>query len=126
MDMADQVEATTRRTSLSVADRMAPTIRDYSAEVVDQKATVVRVDRVDLLEVEDEAGQAMRLPRARLAALAENLAFSPLYLAHTGGCAVRWGRMSWRFSSVGGKPSEVSKPAMCNVTHPHVVFISCQ
>ena len=35
-----------------------------------------------------------RLPRARLAALAENLAFCPLSLAHTGGCAVRWGRMS--------------------------------
>ena len=35
-------------------------------------------------------GKPTRLPRARLAALAENLAFCPL-LAHTGGCAVRWG-----------------------------------
>ena len=34
--------------------------------------------------------------------------------------------LSWRFSYVGGKPSEASKPAMCNVAHPHVVFISCR
>ena len=58
MDVADRVEATTRRRSSSVADRMAPTVRDHSAEVVDREATVVRVDGVDLLEVEDEAEQA--------------------------------------------------------------------
>ena len=58
MDVADRVEATTRRTSSSVADRMEPTVRDHSAEMVGRKATVVRVDGVDLLEVEDEAGQA--------------------------------------------------------------------
>ena len=58
MDVADRVEATTRRTSSSVADRMEPTVRDHSAKMVGRKATVVRVDGVDLLEVEDEAEQA--------------------------------------------------------------------
>ena len=91
--MADRVEATTRRTSSSVADRMGPTVRDRSAEMVGRKATMARVDGTGLLEVEDEAEQATRALRARLAALAENLAFCPR-LAHTGGCAVRWGRMS--------------------------------
>ena len=36
---------------------MEPTVRDHSAKMVGQKATVVRVDGVDLLEVEDEAEQ---------------------------------------------------------------------
>ena len=35
-------------------------------------------------------------------------------------------RFSWRFSSICRNPSEASKPAMCNVAHPHVVFVSCR
>ena len=37
---------------------MEPTVRDHSAEMVDREATVVCVDGVVLLEVEDKAGQA--------------------------------------------------------------------
>ena len=37
---------------------MGPTVRDHSAEMVGRKATVVRVDGVVLLEVEDDVGQA--------------------------------------------------------------------
>ena len=58
MDVADWVEATTRRASSSVADRMEPTVRDNSGEMVGQKVTVVRVDGVVLLEVEDKTGRA--------------------------------------------------------------------
>ena len=31
--------------------------------------------------------------------------------------------LSWRFSSMGGKPSGVSKNGMCNITHAHDVFV---
>ena len=55
MDMADRVEAMTRRTSSSVEDRMAPTVRDHSAGMVGRRATVVLMDGMVLLEVEDEA-----------------------------------------------------------------------
>ena len=58
VDVADRVEATTRRTSPGMADRMEPTVRDHSAEMVGRTTTVVRVDGVDLLEVEDETEQA--------------------------------------------------------------------
>ena len=77
VDVADRVEATTRRTSSSVVDWMAPTVRDHSAGMVGREATVVRMDGMVLLEVEDEAEQATRALRARLAALAENLACCP-------------------------------------------------
>ena len=79
VDVADWVEAMTRRTSSSVEDRMAPTVRDHSAGMVGRKATVVCMDGMVLLEVEDEAEQATRALRARLAAFAENLAFCPLF-----------------------------------------------
>ena len=36
---------------------MEPTVRDHSREMVDQEATVVRVEGVVLLELEDEDGQ---------------------------------------------------------------------
>ena len=93
MDTADRVEAATRRRSSSVAVRMEPTVRDHSAEMVDREAAVVLADGVDLLEVEDEAEQAHEEcyglecpPRPKIS--------RSLPLAHTGGCAVRWGRMS--------------------------------
>jgi hypothetical protein len=41
-----------------MVDQMELTVRDRSTEMVDQEATVVQVERVVLLEVEDEAGQA--------------------------------------------------------------------
>ena len=51
------MEAVALRTSSSVVDRMEPTVRDHLAEMVDREATVVRVEGVVLLEVEDEVGQ---------------------------------------------------------------------
>ena len=77
MDVADRVEATTRRTSSSVVDRMAPTVRDYLAGMVGREATTVRMDGMVLLEVEDEAEQATRMLRTRFPALAENPTFFP-------------------------------------------------
>ena len=46
-----------RRTLLSVVDRMEIAVQDHMTEMVDRKATVVHVERVGLLEVEDEVGQ---------------------------------------------------------------------
>ena len=46
--------------------------------MADREATMVLVERKGLLKVEDEAEQATRALRARLAALAENLALFPL------------------------------------------------
>ena len=40
-----------------MADRREPAVRDYTVEMVDREATVVRVERVGLLEVEDEVGK---------------------------------------------------------------------
>ena len=57
LDLADRVEAATRRTSSSMVDRMEPTVRDHSTEMVDREAAAVRVEGVVLLEVEDEVGQ---------------------------------------------------------------------
>ena len=57
MNMADWVEATAQRTSSSVVDRMAPTVRNHSTGMVGPEDTMVRVDGVVLLEVEDEVGQ---------------------------------------------------------------------
>jgi hypothetical protein len=41
-----------------MVDRMEPKVRDHSTEMVNREETVVRVEGVVLLEVEDEAGQA--------------------------------------------------------------------
>ena len=71
MDVADRVEATTRQTSSSVVDRMEPTVRDHSAEMVGWKATVVRVDGVDLLEVEDEVRQAHEVAKGSVGLLGQ-------------------------------------------------------
>ena len=45
------------------------------------------------------------------------------FLAHTGGCAVWWGRMSWKFSSIGGNTSKESKTGVCIVAHAHALFV---
>ena len=46
-----------RRTSSNVVNRMDLTVQVHTAEMMDREATVVRVKRVSLLEVEDEIGQ---------------------------------------------------------------------
>ena len=68
MDVADRVEATTR---------MVPTIRDLSAGMVGQEATVVHMDGMVLLKVEDEAERVTRMLRTRFPALTENPTFFP-------------------------------------------------
>ena len=50
-------------------------VRDHMEDLVDREATVVRVDGVALLKVEDEVGQATRM----LPALTENLTFFPFF-----------------------------------------------
>ena len=68
-------------------DRKEPTVREHTTDVADREAIVVHVERMGLLKVEDEVGQVHE------DAMTENLTSFPL-LAHTGGCAIRWGRMS--------------------------------
>ena len=95
LNMVDRVETVVRRTSSSVVDWMEPTVRDHSAEMVDREAAVARVDGVVLLEVEDKTGQAHEDAKDSVGRLGrKSRVLSPYVLAHTGGCAARWGRMS--------------------------------
>ena len=48
------METVVRRTPSSVVDRMEPTVREHTTDMVDREATVVHVERMGLLEVEDE------------------------------------------------------------------------
>ena len=66
--------------------------------------------------------KSTRALRTRLTAMAENLTSFP-FLAHTGGCAVWWGRMSWKFSSIGGNTGKDSKPGVCIVAHAHTLLV---
>ena len=52
--LADRVETVVRQTPSSVDDQMEPTVREHTTEMVEWEATVVRVERVGLLEMEDE------------------------------------------------------------------------
>ena len=89
--LADRVETVVRQTPSSVVDRMEPTVRDHTAEMVDREATVVRVERVGLLEVEDEVGQVNEEAKDSVDSLdRKSHVLSPFVLAHTGGCVVRF------------------------------------
>ena len=66
---------------------MEPTIRDHSVEMVDRETAVV------LLELEDEDGQVDEEAKDSVGRLGRKSRVLSL-LAHTGGCAVRWGQMS--------------------------------
>ena len=93
-DLADRVEAVVRRTPSSMADWMEPTGLEHTADIVDRETMGVHVERMGLLEVEDEV---KRNPRGRdetqLITITENLTSFP-FLAHTNECAVWWERMS--------------------------------
>ena len=41
-----------------MVDRMEPTLREHTEDMEDREATVVHVERMRLLEVEDEVGQS--------------------------------------------------------------------
>ena len=73
---------------------MEPMVRGHVVDTVDREATMVRMGRMGMLEMEDEVGQGQRgSGRTWLVTIAENLTSFP-FLAHTGGCAVWWGWMS--------------------------------
>ena len=77
-----------------MVDRMEPMVRGHVADMVDREATMVRMGRMGMLEMEDEVGQGQRGSGGTwLITIAENLTSFP-FLAHTGGCAVWWGWMS--------------------------------
>ena len=41
-----------------MVDRMGPVVREHAADMADREATMVHVERMGLLEVEDEVGQS--------------------------------------------------------------------
>ena len=41
-----------------MVDRMEPVFREHEADMADREATMVHVERMGLLEVEDEVGQS--------------------------------------------------------------------
>ena len=87
-------EIVVRQTPSSIVDRMEPTVREHMADVADREATVVHVERMGLLEVEDEVKRSRRgCNETWLIPITENLTSFPFW-AHTDGCAVWWGRMS--------------------------------
>ena len=65
-----------------------PMVRGHATDMVDQEATVVRVERLCMLEVEDEVRRGHGGTRS--ITIAENLTFSP-FLAYTDGCAFSGG-----------------------------------
>ena len=71
-----------------MVDQMEPMVRGHAVDMVDREATMVRVERMGMLEVEDEVRRGCE--GNRLITIAENLTSSP-FLAYTGGCAVWWG-----------------------------------
>jgi hypothetical protein len=52
------VEPTVRQKPLGVVDRVVPMFREHAAGMADREASVVRVERVVLLELENEDGHA--------------------------------------------------------------------
>ena len=82
--------------------------------MVDRVATVVRLERLGMLEVEDEVRRACG--GTRLITVAKDLTSSP-FSAHTGGCAGLVGVDVVTIFGYGVKPSEMNKPRMCNIAH---------
>ena len=67
-----------------MVDWMEAMVRGYAVDMVDREATV---ERMGMLEVEDEVRRGRRgREGTRLITIAEHLTSSP-FLAHTGGCA---------------------------------------
>jgi hypothetical protein len=52
------METTVRRKPLGVVDRVVPMFREHAADMADREASVVRLERVVLLKVENEVGHA--------------------------------------------------------------------
>ena len=77
-------------------------------------ATVVRLERLDMLEVEDEVRRACR--GTRLITIAKDLTSSP-FSAYTRGCAGLVGVDVVTIFGYGVKLSEINKPRLCNIAH---------
>ena len=74
--------------------RMQPMVQGHATGMVDRVVTVIRLERLGMLEVEDKVRRGRRAcGGTRLITVAKNLTSSS-FLAHTGGCAVWWGWMS--------------------------------
>jgi sirohydrochlorin ferrochelatase len=56
--MADRMETTVRRKPLGVVDQVVPMFQEHAADMADREASVVRLERVVLLELENEDGHA--------------------------------------------------------------------
>ena len=85
--------------------------------MVDRVATMVRLERLGMLEVEEEVKRARRVSGGtRLIFVAKDLTSSP-FSAHTGGCAGLVGVDVMRIFGYGEKPNETNKPRMCNIAH---------
>ena len=82
--------------------------------MVDRVATVVQLERLGMLEVEDEVKQACG--GTRLITVAKDLTSSP-FSAHTRGCAGLVGVDVVTIFGYGVNPSEMNKPKMCNIAH---------
>jgi hypothetical protein len=54
--VVDRMETMVRPKSLVVVDQVEPMFQEHAASMADREASVVRVERVVLLEVENEVG----------------------------------------------------------------------
>jgi hypothetical protein len=54
--LVERMETTVRQTSLGVVDRVEPIFQEHATSMADREASVVRVEWVVLLEVENEVG----------------------------------------------------------------------
>ena len=80
--------------------------------MVDRVATVVRLERLGMLEVEGEVRRGRRACRGtQLITVAKDLTSSP-FSAHTRGCAGLVGVDVVRIFDYGVKPSEMNKPGI--------------
>ena len=85
--------------------------------MVDRVATVVRLERLGMLEVKDEVRRGRQVcGGTRLITIAKDLTTSP-FLAHTGGCAGLVGVDVMTIFGYGVKSIEMNKPRMCNIAH---------
>ena len=85
--------------------------------MVDRVATVVRLERLGMLKVEDDVRRGRQAcGRTRLITVAKDLTSSP-FSAHTGGCAGSVGMDVVTIFGYGVKPSDTNKPRMCNIAH---------
>ena len=85
--------------------------------MVDRVATVVRLERLCILEVEDKVKRGRRVcGGTRLITVAKDRTSLP-FSAHTGGCAGLVGVDVVTIFGYGVNPSEMNKPRMCNIAH---------